>query len=269
MILKLNSSKGSQGDAAEETEKQLEVLKVRPALFPSLWDINFIYQGLDHESIATLMLLRRLKKDKHIQGNVSARTTLEPQITQGKLSDQSEQHNTMKSTVESRLCSSKILANQITEQVTSLRSLVLPAKPVEESPVQPTEKIGSEEDKEQDGWESGSISDNVESDSDEDNSGNVGSPKMELVDTATSDSEEDGDSSTSEALGSSRIPLVKQSKKSPSPMEEDEDGAHSSFLPSLAVGYTRGDSDGEDVDSMAEESLAPRKNRRGQRARQA
>lgn len=44
----------------------------------------------------------------------------------------------------------------------------------------------------------------------------------------------------------------------------------SSFLPSLAVGYTFGDSDAEDEYAMPEDEGEPkRKNRRGQRARQA
>ena len=58
-------------------------------------------------------------------------------------------------------------------------------------------------------------------------------------------------------------------KVKPNPVREQATTS-SSFLPSLAVGYTFGDSDAEDDYEMPEDEGEPkRKNRRGQRARQA
>ncbi|KAG8687474.1 hypothetical protein FRC09_013469 [Ceratobasidium sp. 395] len=70
--------------------------------------------------------------------------------------------------------------------------------------------------------------------------------------------------SVSSASTSSAAPPAKRSK---GVTEPNKAGAGSRFLPSLATGFIRGDSDGSDIEDA---DVAPmRKNRRGQRARKA
>lgn len=59
-------------------------------------------------------------------------------------------------------------------------------------------------------------------------------------------------------------PPAKRSKKQPRP---DANGTESRFLPSLATGFIRGDSDSSDIEDP--DAPPARKNRRGQRARKA
>ncbi|KAG8779278.1 hypothetical protein FRC12_024481 [Ceratobasidium sp. 428] len=70
--------------------------------------------------------------------------------------------------------------------------------------------------------------------------------------------------SVSSASTSSAVPPAKRSKGLTEP---NKTGAGSRFLPSLATGFIRGESDGSDIEDA---DVAPmRKNRRGQRARKA
>lgn len=90
------------------------------------------------------------------------------------------------------------------------------------------------------GWESGSLDDDVE-------------------EAYSSDD-------VSISLPPSKKPAkVSRSKKN---TELPENNINSQFLPSLSVGYVQGDSDSE-FNSGEEEPIMERKNRRGQRARQA
>ncbi|OSD07234.1 Bud-site selection protein [Trametes coccinea BRFM310] len=113
------------------------------------------------------------------------------------------------------------------------------------------------------GWESGTVDDGddprVASGSDGEESGSD--------DDSEDDADEDGDS-----------PAEKPKVKAPPSSSRDPKGkakaigAESTFLPSLSVGFTRGDSDASDLSEADAEAAAadlPRKNRRGQRARRA
>lgn len=95
-----------------------------------------------------------------------------------------------------------------------------------------------------DGWESGTVDGNSDGD-DEDGEHN------------SSDDEERAPKPRQEKLKAASTTSVKERSK---PTE-------SAFLPSLSVGFTRGDSDSEFSDG--EEKPTERKNRRGQRARRA
>ena len=59
------------------------------------------------------------------------------------------------------------------------------------------------------------------------------------------------------------------SKKATDIASKGRNAAESTFLPSLAVGFTRGDSDSDWSDGEANVADGVRKNRRGQRARRA
>lgn len=135
------------------------------------------------------------------------------------------------------------------------------------------------------GWESGSLgggeedSDDDDSDEEEDDdgagweSGSVSGSYSGMI-APPSDSE-DSD-------GSAAPPPSKKAKAAPTPAPKPEkkgkqgkaDGSSSMFLPSLAAGFTVGDGDSDpdmdyDEDGVIGTKKAERKNRRGQRARQA
>ncbi|OCH91840.1 Bud-site selection protein [Obba rivulosa] len=122
----------------------------------------------------------------------------------------------------------------------------------------------SEEDEEADdvGWESGSI-----------NEGPAARPPQNAsseVESSDSDDEVDEESSDSET----RPPPQKVPRQSAAGKDtkgkSKATGAESTFLPSLSVGFTRGDSDASDFsDTEAKAADDVRKNRRGQRARRA
>lgn len=122
----------------------------------------------------------------------------------------------------------------------------------------------------EDGWESGSVDDAANE------GGHVGGKGRMASD------ESDGDSEASVASDASSQPATKRKKQpesKPSAVQaaaKDTKGkskasaAESTFLPSLSVGFVRGDSDASDwSDAEANAADGVRKNRRGQRARRA
>lgn len=107
------------------------------------------------------------------------------------------------------------------------------------------------------GWESGSIhggssAESGESD-DEDPLSEVNGDEQSLRPSASSGPDLKASSS---------------SKAAQSQPDKPKKAGESTFLPSLAVGFTRGDSDASDF-SDDDADVAPKKNRRGQRARRA
>ncbi|KAF8627437.1 hypothetical protein AX17_006251 [Amanita inopinata Kibby_2008] len=105
---------------------------------------------------------------------------------------------------------------------------------------QPLDKISNDENDSEEEWESGTVAEESEDVSDED----------------------DGISSSDD--------LEKQGKKLVKPVTMSTSGMQSTFLPSLAVGFVRGDSDDSDWSKDEVNIVEPeKKNRRGQRARRA
>ena len=201
----------------------------------------------------------------------------------------SELSNVDRSIVESRLLSSKVLAQTIAELAMSLRKLVDPGSgeasalvtsSIEKSigkditsktssAIQPqaspegetdenNEPTGpsSSEVEDADGWESGSV-DDVPYDREAQNN-------EELSDEDAGSG--DNVSNTSAQSSPLKPPKVSANVKSTSTAS----AAESKFLPSLSVGFTRGDSDSDWSDGEAGLADGPKKkNRRGQRARKA
>ncbi|EIM86046.1 Bud-site selection protein [Stereum hirsutum FP-91666 SS1] len=241
------------GQEIKDMEAQLETLK-----------------NTNHDRIGTLALRSKLKKDKILSSNSSVTSAIATELPPGT----STSTNTDPK-VDSRLLSSKALASEVNLFVASLRLVINPQAKLDteaESP-RPTKlqkqdlpegdhQSESEaediadlriEDEpvdessavlEGDGWESGTI----DGDSDEDD---------EDEDHKSSDGEERAPKSQQEKPKATYATSVKER---PKPTE-------SAFLPSLSVGFTRGDSDSEFSDG--EEKPTERKNRRGQRARRA
>ena len=182
--------------------------------------------------------------------------------------------------VESRLASSKHLAKELNGIVVGLRALVLgvnggadddkeskEADSDNELAVDPSEDEededasgGSDDDagKANDaGWESGSISQDSDGSPDDstDLNSEVEPPPAKRQKTSTA----------------SKLNIGSSVKKKPDPKASDPSLQDDTvFLPSLSVGFTKGDSDisGDEVDSDAGSVGLARKNRRGQRARQ-
>ncbi|KAI0761959.1 Bud-site selection protein [Trametes elegans] len=125
------------------------------------------------------------------------------------------------------------------------------------------------------GWESGTVdgkADGVGWESGTVDGGNLGvaaSSDEEEDDSEAESGDEDEDEEDSDAPA--RNSVAKTPAKDPKGKAKAA-GAESTFLPSLSVGFTRGDSSASDLsDADAEAAAAdlPRKNRRGQRARRA
>ena len=108
------------------------------------------------------------------------------------------------------------------------------------------------------GWESGSIDEEgeiaVENPSDQTDEG--------------SDDDSDDDDNDNSGVNFDGPPAKKAKLLGKEAGAKSTASSISTFLPSLSVGYTRGDSDASDI-SDGEAADAPRKNRRGQRARRA
>lgn len=125
-----------------------------------------------------------------------------------------------------------------------------------------------------DGWESSSIRGTDDTNGDGDASeGNGKPPDSEGSARESSDNEDDSDASPRH-LSSKSVKKAKRDAGHPLSVKDIEGKSkaaaigESAFLPSLSVGFTRGDSDASDF-SDAESDKVERKNRRGQRARRA
>ena len=243
-------------------------------------------KAIDCETFAALALYRKLHRDKHIMSHPDASTAMAAELPGASVASHAEpKPKSAEAIVESRLASSKHLAKELSGIVVGLRALVLGptdnAGDDEESGKtgsdgEPT--IGQPENEENDvpseasddstakandaGWESGSISQDSDGDSDDetDSSSEVDAPPAKRQKKSTP--------SKAHISGTDSSVKKKPDPKASHPSLTDD----STFLPSLSVGFTKGDSDisGDEVDFDSDAgSVGPaRKNRRGQRARQ-
>lgn len=172
--------------------------------------------------------------------------------------------------MQSRLLSSKLLSSEIVAVIRGLHNIINPpSKDLEkeeepDSSPQPSKKedetkpvthLSADEnsDREEDdaaGWESGELDAGDEDLAEEGwDSGSV----------AGSQSEDEDDSSEDEDLRPAR----------PKKLKKQDPVTASTFLPSLSVGFIPGSDDSDISDADLDDDVAPRKNRRGQRARRA
>lgn len=262
-LVKRLKSLGSTDVAAERErlESQLEALK-----------------NADYERLATSALSNKLKKDKVLSRNPVFQDVLAAELP---VADSRSFITTAE--LDARLQSSKALSSGIHAIVSTLRSIVLPPqtrsvdddgssekklKPSgqelqnktstqsKETPTAQKKPELSDHNATQlnkqtplpEDWDSGTVS---ESGSDDDGAD----------EDTNSEENEDGESKP----GPSRIAL----KLPPPPQDAISKPADSVFLPSLMVGFTRGDTDSDYSDREADVADGVRKNRRGQRARRA
>jgi hypothetical protein len=230
---------------------------------------------LDHEVIAIEILSRRLRKDRHIQSNDQVKAVVSEELETPPMPN-AEANRAILDILESRISSSKVLAGPVSDLVAALRTLVLPrnTQPQPEAADIVTDSEGQGDD----GWESGSVlvEDQIDGDTDERDIENSERPpsatlrvkKGALIPT-TMTSGHDG---TPREL----ISPMQANGSSDETRDTNFDirTGNSTFMPTLAVGYTRGDSSASDWsggDGSDNEKIDPkqRKNRRGQRARKA
>ncbi|KZS90440.1 Bud-site selection protein [Sistotremastrum niveocremeum HHB9708] len=128
------------------------------------------------------------------------------------------------------------------------------------------DELGAEDDASVAGWESGSIDDEAPGDDIDAaealdagwESGSVDSDDVEDV---------EDDTPPSKRTKGTSAPSTKPAK--PPQVPPQKSSTQSTFLPSLSTGFIRGSSSDGEAFSGDEDAVAPRKNRRGQRARKA
>jgi len=181
-----------------------------------------------------------------------------------------------------------VLAAAVSEAVLNLRALVLPPDAIAKAAHQDDED-GESEDADGDEAESekveqegddDSVSENMDPDEDQAGwglgSGDADDGGWESGSVHSAADPDSSQSASEEVDSESHLeapPAAKRAKPSPPKSTKPALAAKSSttttsqFLPSLAVGYIRGGS--SDVDEDIDDEIKERKNRRGQRARQA
>lgn len=251
-------------------------------------------QDIDHEAVANTALKTKLKKDKRLAENADLEAAVTKELVQV-VTPPTPGSNLAK--VQGRLLSSKVLATEVHSVVEGIRLAVFPelkkpaaAKEVsegegeEEIPAPPAKKArlaGVEDGDGDDVFEEEDASDiGAQLVLDEDDEGVDGAGwESGSVDGGPDDEEEEptsGEESEGEGEGEdeydNKPSRERPSKNAPSSSKvvaKSKSVGESTFLPSLSVGFTRGDSDASDVEDDDVAKADVKKNRRGQRARRA
>ncbi len=207
-----------------------------------------IKQGLNHEAVARTALRSKLLKDRILSGNEHVQAAVSDQLQSNLLGGSTK--------VQSRILSSKVLAVEIANIIESLRAVILPPADEDAEPPRKMTKVevedgeDGEDDEEEDemGWESGTVGDDEKENDDGWESGSL-------------DEVDEGDDDT---------PTNPSAKPSATKAQNKSSTGASTFLPSLSVGFIKGneDSDWSESDAKAGD-IEQKKNRRGQRARRA
>jgi hypothetical protein len=228
------------------------------------------------------MLSRRLQKDRHIQSNDQTKAVVSEELETPSMPN-AEANRAILGILESRISSSKVLAGPVGDLIAALRTLVLPQKTENAQPqLEAADIVTESEGQGDDGWESGSVLAEDQMDGDTDHgskeienretlpSASLEVKKMTLIPKIMTSSGKNG--APGDLIPSTRANGTSSETKGTSFAAINT--GDSAFLPTLAVGYTRGDSsasewsggDGSDDEKI---DSNPRKNRRGQRARKA
>jgi hypothetical protein len=233
---------------------------------------QIVCQQLDSGPIADSALSTKIKKDKFLSQDPSLQSAMSKSLSSNLIV--SAVPGSAAGVVQSRLLSSKVLAVDVSRIIEGLRRLLNPAERVYHVEVDSTElspprkkkqktqqneglpnvpPVDTPEDEpranlEDDGWESGTISDGDHS---------------VQGDSGVDEGSDEEDNSTSDN-GDDDSPVPRER-----PSRGKSEATQSAFLPSLSVGFIRGDSDTDFSDSEEKAADAAKKNRRGQRARRA
>ncbi|KIY45596.1 Bud-site selection protein, partial [Fistulina hepatica ATCC 64428] len=288
MVKKLKQDRAKNSDAVGDTETQLSLLKT-----------------IDVDAVVHTALKTKLHKDRTLAAHADVQAAVSNVLVPLLVPATAE---TPAAKVQGRMLSSKALAAEVSAAVRRLHQVAEPShdngdededegsfitkrakllsirssedaddedvKMKDASPVRHLPVVIDDDESEDDegrraveaGWESGSIGD------DEQEPGDDEWESDSLTDGPDqgSDMESVHEEQPSKVLaaGKSVAAAKSKSKVTASPMAASK--STSTFLPSLSVGFIRGGSDSEYSDSEAKFADIPeRKNRRGQRARQA
>ncbi|KAJ6508814.1 Bud-site selection protein [Mycena sanguinolenta] len=239
---------------------------------------------LDSDAIASTALRTRLLKDRHINESVPAQAAIARELPLS-----SAPTPIPNSKVYARLLSARALGAAVAQTVAAMRAVLLPPPDAdadaEAGAGAGADEVGDEDEDEEDageegeddeegadvdaaGWESGSVDGG---DSDEEQDGEEDDTDGWESGSVHSDAPPPPPKKTKAASVSASATKA-QTKAAPANAKVASQGktttSASQFLPSLAVGYVRGGSDDSDVED-ADAGGGERKNRRGQRARQA
>ncbi|THH16981.1 hypothetical protein EW146_g3746 [Bondarzewia mesenterica] len=249
----------------QELESQLKVLK-----------------NINHERIGNIAIRSKLKKDKLLSQNPSVASAISTDIPV----EPCHASDCLDVKVEARLLSSKALSTEVNTVVASLKSIIQP-KPAHVSDGDLSVPMRSSTSGKVDTSRNREVSDELDDASDQEGSWpqDAAKPADDGWESGTVDDEPQQDASGSGiggncAKGNSGSEGSNSDEDDPSnrPPQHASDGSkakskprstESRFLPSLSVGFTRGDSDSEWSDGEADQVDTTRKNRRGQRARRA
>lgn len=289
--------KDSSAAEIADLEAQLEILKVAPyvELYFTMFTYKLSQQDLDPEPFGNTALATKLKKDRTLAQDEHVLSALSAELEANLVTPAIPGSAAAK--VQAHILSSKALAAEVATIVQNLKNALNPpaiteqaddeheeedidVPPRESAKLQPSIKKLSISRKEDDdrlpsdastsrdeleedlevvdedgeeiddgGWESGSLDGGVESDEDSDSD------------------DSSGDEDVQRPSNKAKVQPAQSSKSS----KPTTTSSSSTFLPSLSVGFTRGDSDASDVDEEEVNAAdgGARKNRRGQRARRA
>ena len=260
--------------------------------------IRTLHQKCDPEPFANTALRTKIHKDKLLSADGRITAAIAQELSSNLLVPAAPGSNEAK--VQGRLLSSKIIATEVANVVEALREVILPELKKEKGQ---DEEYGNESDDEAEGHRGvrpvptnkkaklRTASEGDQSDQESVAASRVQASDDEEVDDAgwesgsihgSSSAESEGsddEDSFSEVSGDEQSPRPSASsgpdrkasssnKAAKSQPDKPKKAGESTFLPSLAVGFTRGDSDASDF-SDDDADVAPKKNRRGQRARRA
>ncbi|KAK0487342.1 Bud-site selection protein [Armillaria novae-zelandiae] len=239
LVKKLKTLRNKNEDHSQITECESELDELK---------------GLNHEAVARTALRSKLLKDRILCGNEHVQAAVSDQLQSNLLGGSTK--------VQSRILSSKVLAVEIANIIESLRAVILP--PADDDDAEPPRKMTKVEVANDEGGmeEDGDEEEDEAGDEMDWESGTVGDDEKEHDDGWESGSLDEGDDDTPTNQSGKPSATTKAQKK-------NSTGA-STFLPSLSVGFIRGneDSDWSDSDAKAGD-IEQKKNRRGQRARRA
>ncbi|KIK96473.1 hypothetical protein PAXRUDRAFT_825905 [Paxillus rubicundulus Ve08.2h10] len=260
--------KDPEGQVAKDLEGQLETSK-----------------RINCDQVANSALMTKLRKDKALSADPSIQSVISTKLASNLLVLGTTGSATAK--VQNRILSSKALASEVMSVVSALRNLVHPHTILEELNDRPYEnseernvvpntdsdeetcgEAGDKEDEDaeqavvdESGWESGTVGSGEAS--------AAGDWELGSVDDYCSNSwEEDSDDVVinPDACEDEDFPSNRPKRRKPQPVAPT---SQSEFLPSLSVGFARGNSDSEFSDGEGKLADGVKKNRRGQRARRA
>lgn len=258
-------------------------------------------QKFDHEPFANTALRTKIMKDKTLSENEHMKAAVGKELASNLVTPATPHSNEAK--VQGRLLSAKIIAAEVASVIDVLKStlspelkktysgdgegeqngedgsaggegFVLPVKRAKlanarvgaaglsdandeeedaESASSRAENLHDEDAADDGGWESGSVHEGGDAGSDGDSEGQ------------SSGEDDDDEPRRKTSSNPAKAFASKQSGLAPDALKTGK----STFLPSLSVGFTKGDSDASDFSDGDLGDVAPKKNRRGQRARRA